>query len=217
MNSYNFLELFELFGIDTNSVAGSPIVFAYYMNPLEKKPLIGFKNSNIITGQPYTPFSEYTFFALSKRTCLHSFKVNNQSEINVQDLYDLIMTNISSIRFILPEDLSTSNKRKYGSIFLSNRMSVNELLELSKGHNRYQSIIDYFSKHVNKEELASCNNIINFYENGRNQRQNTEFYIDDRPHYGNYAGSYAQDVMGYSDEDIDDAFEGDPDAYWNID
>lgn len=36
-------------------------------------------------------------------------------------------------------------------------------------------------------------------------------------HYGKYAGSYAQDVMGYSDDVIDDVFEGDPDAYWNID
>lgn len=35
--------------------------------------------------------------------------------------------------------------------------------------------------------------------------------------YGKYAGSYAQDVMGYSDDVIDDAFDGDPDAYWNID
>lgn len=36
-------------------------------------------------------------------------------------------------------------------------------------------------------------------------------------HYGKYAGTYAQDVAGYSDYVIDDAFEGDPDAYWNID
>ena len=36
-------------------------------------------------------------------------------------------------------------------------------------------------------------------------------------HYSEYAGSYAQDVMGYSDEDIDTIFDGDPDAYWNID
>ena len=36
-------------------------------------------------------------------------------------------------------------------------------------------------------------------------------------HYGEYTGSYAQDVMGYSDEEIYDAFDGDPDAYWNID
>ena len=36
-------------------------------------------------------------------------------------------------------------------------------------------------------------------------------------HYGEFAGSYAQDVMGVSDDVINDAFEGDPDAYWNID
>ena len=36
-------------------------------------------------------------------------------------------------------------------------------------------------------------------------------------HYGKYAGTYAQDVAGYSDDVIDDAFDGDPDAYWNID
>lgn len=35
--------------------------------------------------------------------------------------------------------------------------------------------------------------------------------------YGAYAGSYAQDVMGYSDDVIDDVFEGDPENYWNID
>ena len=35
--------------------------------------------------------------------------------------------------------------------------------------------------------------------------------------YDNYNGSYAQDEMGYSDQVIDDAFDGDPDAYWNID
>lgn len=34
---------------------------------------------------------------------------------------------------------------------------------------------------------------------------------------GEYEGSYAQDVMGYDDDTIGDAFDGDPDAYWNID
>lgn len=49
-----------------------------------------------------------------------------------------------------------------------------------------------------------------------------EYGYDEDPiygeeHYEEYAGSYAQDVMGFSDEQIDDIFEGDPDAYWNID
>lgn len=32
-----------------------------------------------------------------------------------------------------------------------------------------------------------------------------------------YNGSWAQDVEGYSDDDIDTIFDGDPNAYWNID
>lgn len=35
--------------------------------------------------------------------------------------------------------------------------------------------------------------------------------------YSRYSGSYAQDEMWYSDDEIDTLFEGDPDAYWNID
>ncbi len=35
--------------------------------------------------------------------------------------------------------------------------------------------------------------------------------------FSKYGGSYAQDVAGLSDDIIDDAFDGDPEAYWNID
>lgn len=45
---------------------------------------------------------------------------------------------------------------------------------------------------------------------------NDNFY-DEEPTYDNYNGSYAQDVEGWSDQDIDEVFDGDPDAYWNID
>ena len=39
----------------------------------------------------------------------------------------------------------------------------------------------------------------------------------DNRHYGEYSGTYAQDVEGWSDEEIGAAFDGEPDAYWNID
>ncbi len=42
-------------------------------------------------------------------------------------------------------------------------------------------------------------------------------YDRDEPTYDRYNGSYAQDEMGYSDDDIDTIFDGDPDAYWDID
>ena len=48
--------------------------------------------------------------------------------------------------------------------------------------------------------------------------EDRDFLDDDYgTHYGEFAGSYAQDVMHISDDVINDAFEGDPDAYWNID
>lgn len=40
---------------------------------------------------------------------------------------------------------------------------------------------------------------------------------DEEPTYEHYNGSYAQDVEGWSDQQIDEVFDGDPDAYWNID
>ena len=36
-------------------------------------------------------------------------------------------------------------------------------------------------------------------------------------HYGDFAGTYVQDVAGWSDDVIYDALDGEPDAYWNID
>lgn len=40
---------------------------------------------------------------------------------------------------------------------------------------------------------------------------------DESVTYDRYNGSYAQDVANFSDEDIDTIFDGEPDAYWNID
>ena len=62
------------------------------------------------------------------------------------------------------------------------------------------------------------------YDNYDDNYDNYDDYNDDfepsyyeEQTYGRYAGSYAQDEMGYSDEEIDIIFEGDPSAYWNID
>lgn len=40
---------------------------------------------------------------------------------------------------------------------------------------------------------------------------------DEYPSYDKYSGSWAQEEAGYSDDDIDTIFDGDPLAYWNID
>lgn len=40
---------------------------------------------------------------------------------------------------------------------------------------------------------------------------------DDYEDKSEFAGTYVHDVMGWSDEEIYDVLDGDPDAYWNID
>lgn len=60
------------------------------------------------------------------------------------------------------------------------------------------------------------------YEKWESEQKDYDCDYDDydyreRPTYKKYNGSYAQDVEGWSDQNIADAFDGDPDAYWNID
>ena len=47
--------------------------------------------------------------------------------------------------------------------------------------------------------------------------QDYDSYEMEESTYERYNGSYAQDMEGWSDQDIDEVFDGDPDAYWNID
>ena len=45
----------------------------------------------------------------------------------------------------------------------------------------------------------------------------SNFYGDYDEYEDRYAGTYAPDEAGFSDDDIDTIFDGDPEAYWNID
>jgi hypothetical protein len=54
------------------------------------------------------------------------------------------------------------------------------------------------------------------YSQGDWEEQNS-FTWEEEPTYERYGGSYAQDEMGFSDDEIDTIFDGDPSAYWNID
>lgn len=55
------------------------------------------------------------------------------------------------------------------------------------------------------------------YDNYDENYYDSSCFEGDQPTYERYNGSYAQDEMGYSDDDIDTIFDGDPSAYWNID
>ena len=78
----------------------------------------------------------------------------------------------------------------------------------------------HFTAKVVKGSLTQNLVLSNLLSKNESHHMDSNDYIehdDYGNHYGEYAGYYAQDVEGYSDDIIDDVFEGDPEAYWNID
>ncbi len=86
--------------------------------------------------------------------------------------------------------------------------------------------------HSTVEELKKINPYFNISEEAEEKlaRKKIEMQEDEKEYmdrddddwtehhtYDDYNGSYAQDHMGWSDQDINDVFGGDADAYWNID
>ncbi len=86
--------------------------------------------------------------------------------------------------------------------------------------------------HSTVEELKKINPSFNISEEAEEKlaskkiemQENEKEYMDrddddwtEHHTYDDYNGSYAQDQMGWSDQDINDVFDGDADAYWNID
>lgn len=58
---------------------------------------------------------------------------------------------------------------------------------------------------------------LNQYYSEEDDDYEPNWWPDEESTYDRYNGSYAQDEAGYSDDDIDTIFDGDPSAYWNID
>ena len=73
-----------------------------------------------------------------------------------------------------------------------------------------KNVTGLFLAHTINPDYSSC------YEEPYNEEPDYDPYEEEET-YERYNGSYAQDVEGWSDQDIDDVFDGDPDAYWNID
>lgn len=105
--------------------------------------------------------------------------------------------------------------KKWGII----NMSGEEVLPVE-----YDSVWNFYGKNRNSTTVVKAGNKATVYFSSLNPDlydDDADFDTDDDyrygSHYGDFAGSYAQEEMGYSDDVIYDAFEGDPDMYWNID
>lgn len=90
--------------------------------------------------------------------------------------------------------------------------AIRELNTMFPDFDYDDSFLQAVERQRNEYEKSHYPNEAYDYDNSYNEPS----YYEEQT-YGRYAGSYAQDEMGYSDEEIDIVFEGDPSAYWNID
>ena len=96
---------------------------------------------------------------------------------------------------------------------------ISTISEFKISQNALNEIKEYFPDYI--IPLSIMNHIIEDDESDYDCVMDlceSECYDNDyEHHYDRYQGSWAQEVEGYSDEDIDTIFDGDPNAYWNID
>ncbi len=101
------------------------------------------------------------------------------------------------VKSIIIEKTATLNEEDRRRLFKDENIS-------SQSHRKQRSTDEVFDDD-DGESYDNCNN-------------NDDYSCyEGKPTYERYGGSYAQDVEGYSDDDIDTIFDGDPSAYWNID
>lgn len=104
---------------------------------------------------------------------------------------------------------------------LIEKLSISDILDLYWGMDEddtlFASLLPPNMKRRKYNKISiDCNT--NYFQGQENLADSAYHSVLNKKNtHNDYNGSYAQDVMGYDDATISDAFEGDPDAYWNID
>ena len=108
--------------------------------------------------------------------------------------------------------LNLFNKNRTCNIYIDDT----EVAEISS------NIFDFIKNLLNNDNYPHSDSLELFMDmepfdipdNFRYEKRCTNDYIE---YNGDYSGTYVHDVMGYTNDDIDTIFDGNPDAYWNID
>lgn len=179
--------------------------------PYDYEKFIFCRDFNILDSDT---LSKLPFYWCKRKPCVrrgHYFLAESQwKNYKFQDfLYILLGCKVSQLSQIWKITSEVSN-------FLNNwlRFKTEEEIKISQQENRAEEI------GVLTEEVSVVQDIPEEYyeENSYDEPEEADPYPDyEESTYDRYGGSYAQDEMGYSDDDIDTIFDGDPNAYWNID
>ena len=92
---------------------------------------------------------------------------------------------------------------------------VNEIPEFTMSWNVLDEIKQLFPDFIIPYNFF--NHIWEEYNEYSDESDGCEEDVYEEKSYEKYSGTWAQEVEGYSDDDIDIIFDGDPSAYWNID
>ena len=120
-------------------------------------------------------------------------------------------------------ELLNGGKKKHEllNLFSKNRtcnivINDTEVIEIASKIFGYIKNLFVNETHPHSELLELFKNMKPFDvpNNFKYERSYTHNYIE---YNGDYSGTYAHDVMGYTNDEIDTIFDGDPYAYWNID
>lgn len=148
------------------------------------------------------------FFTLKTPINTESFSSKNIIEIIENDSkhLDWIILNMPDI--MITEDALGYITQEYPNIILSSDAIQNY-------RNR---LLNIFCEETEDEDEDEDDYEDSGEDTGGDFEGNEDYYSrHEEESFGKYAGSYAQDTEGLSDDFIDDVLDGDPDAYWNID
>jgi len=134
-------------------------------------------------------------------------------EFELKTLKGFKINRLNSLIFEYKPIIET-NSYKFSSIILELNQKKFEKLNNVTFDSENQLYLTNISKNNETQKLNSFFVDESYYESNTND----EYFNDNgRETYADYRGSYAQDYANFSDQFIDDVFDGDPDMYWNID
>ena len=171
----------------------------------------------------YTLFENQTIFT----TLIHKFDEKNMKAVDVAGLIITLTKDIKLIKNKLTYEQKWYLSRNINKCTLfeeyHKRNKEIKVINLDDADKLIKKLCDLieknngtfkdFSKHSILELLEDVPKFVmpsNFIYTGYNSSRFDRYT-------GDYRGTYAHDVMGYSNSDIDTIFDGAPDAYWNID
>ena len=145
------------------------------------------------------------FFAVQPVILSQEFEIKTLSRFKINRLNSLI--------FEYEPIIETSNYRFSDDTLSINQKKFEKLKGVAFDSENKINVTD-----ISKNNEAKNLNRIFIEESSIDFNSNDEHFNDyERETYDDYRGSYAQDYGNYSDQFIDDVFDGDPDMYWNID